>query len=325
MTFGDIVTRFFYEAVPAMAVTPALKFEAVSNAVFGTKQLRYGPLPPPEVQVAVRDVLRAGGKDVQFFLPWGVTKQVPGGKLDVLEFMALRQLACLRDTLAKFGVTAAFYFRIDDNADRWLLGDDRVPDIAEYTDTFTKLVKAVLPENSFTRPESRYASYELFQRTAADLTPVFYRVITGAADVGTLAEIGWKGGLPPEQLDYYYAAYRRFYPGQDHQHIAAKYFASALTRHKLNATTAPAGPRIDISFAKPVPGHPLAGSRVFYRTIPERFTHQHTAPWTGQGYMAVGEDGTCAPRFVDDAAAGRLVPHTVTVGEAKVYAPYLET
>ncbi len=325
MTYGDIVTRFFYEAVPAMAVSPAVKFEAVSSAVFGTKQLRYGPLPPAEVQVAVRDALRDGGKEVKFFLPWGVTKQTPGAKLDVLEFMALRQLACLRDTLSRYDVTACFFFRLDDNSDRWLLGEDRVPQIAEYVDTFTKLVQAVLPLDSYPRPESRFASYSKFSEVAGELTPIFYRVITGAADAGTLAEVGWKGGLPQAQLDYYYAAYRRFYPGQDHQYIAAKYFAAALTRHKLNATAAPSGARIDISFAKPVPGHPLAGSRVFYRTIPERFTHQHTAPWTGQGYMAVGEDGACAPRFVDDEVADRLVPHTVTVGEAKVYAPYLET
>ena len=324
MTYGDIVERFFFEAVPTMAVAPSVRFEALSAAVIGTKQLRYGPVPPPEVQVAVRDVIRESPDGLTFFVPWGVTKQQPGAKLDVLEFMALRQLRCVQDTVRGYGVGAAFYFRLDDNSDRWLLGEDRVPQIAEYADTLTKLVRAVLPELAFPRRESDFATYAEFHETASRMVPAFFKVITKAADPSTLAEFGWKGDLPQAQLDYYYAAYRRFYPGQDHQHIAAKYFAGALTRHKLRATTAPPGPKVEVSFSRPVPGHPLAGSRVYYRTVPERYTHQHAAPWGARGYMAVSEDGAAAPRYVEDDVAGRLTEHVVKVGEATVAAPYLE-
>ena len=327
MTYGDIVGRFFFEAVPTMAVSPTVRFEALSAAVIGTKQIRYGPLPPPEVQVAVRDVIRNSPDGLTFFVPWGVTKQQPDAPLDVLEFMALRQLRCVQDTLRAYGTGAAFYFRLDDNSDRWLLGDDRAKQIAVYSGTLEKLIRAVLPELAFPRRESQFATYDEFHETASRLTPAFYRVITKAADPATLAEHGWKGDLPQAQLDYYYAAYRRFYPGQDHQYIAAKYFAGALTRHKLNAATAPPGPRVEVSFSRPVPGHPLAGSRVYYRTLPERYTHHHTAPWGGRGYMAISDAGTAAPRYVehlDPGEAGRLVAHEVKVGEAVVAAPYLE-
>ena len=33
MTYGDIVGRFFFEAVPTMAVSPTVRFEALSAAV----------------------------------------------------------------------------------------------------------------------------------------------------------------------------------------------------------------------------------------------------------------------------------------------------
>ena len=58
MTYGDIVLRFFYEAVPTLPVPAEVKFEAISASVFGTKQRRMGPLAPPEVQVGVRDAIR---------------------------------------------------------------------------------------------------------------------------------------------------------------------------------------------------------------------------------------------------------------------------
>lgn len=323
MTYGDIVTKFFFEALPTMQVAPAVRFEAISAAVFGTKQLRYGPLPPPEVQVTVREALRRDGP-VLFFVPWGVAKQEPGAKLDVLEFMALRQLRCVRDTLARYGVESRFVFRLDDNSDRWNLGEDRGGDIDEYADDFRLLILEVLGTDGLARRESQLAGYADFRATAERLTPVFFKVITKAADPSALAEIGWKGGLPQEQLDYYYAAYRQFYPGQDHQYIAAKYFASALTRHKLGATAVPTGPHVAVSFFRPVPGHPLAGNRVYYRTLPERYTHQHKAPWGGRGYLEVSADGACAPKYVEKEVAGRLTDHAVQIGGVTVAAPYLE-
>lgn len=322
MTYGDIVSRFFYEAVPTLAVSPSVRFEAISAAVLGTKQLRYGPLPTPEVQTTIRAVLRDVAV-VDFFVPWGAVKQETTAKLDVLEFMALRQLACVRDALTRFGVASRFHFRLDDNSDRYLLGEDRVPQIAEYTLSFEKLVEAVLP-GAWVNRETKYATYEEFRSEAEKLTPAFYRVIKGLDDPSALAKVGWKGAIPQEQLDYYYAAYRVFYPGQDHAHIAAKYFAGALTRHRLKATTLPPGPHVSVSFSKPVPGHPLAGNRVFYRTLPERYTHHHKAPWGGRGFMAVTPDGLCGPRYVEAEAADRLTEHVVRVGDAEVAAPYLE-
>jgi hypothetical protein len=30
-----------------------------------------------------------------------------------------------------------------------------------------------------------------------------------------------------------------------------------------------------------------AGRRIYYRTIPEHYTHQHRAPWIGKGYVRI--------------------------------------
>ena len=95
----------------------------------------------------------------------------------------------------------------------------------------------------------------------------------------------------------------------------------------LTSPPAPAGPKVEVSFSRPVPGHPLAGSRVYYRTLPERYTHHHTAPWGGRGYLAVSDDGTAVPRYVEHLEPGqaeRLIEKVVTVGNALVSASYLE-
>ncbi len=328
MTYGDAVLQFFYETVPA--ATPAsaeVRFEAVSAEVFGTKQRRFGPMPAPEAQVAVRDVLRHNSGVVEFFTPWGASKQQERAGIDVLEFSALKQLLCLRESLRRYDVLGMFSFRLEDLTDRFLFGDARLKQIEDYCEDFAVLAQAVLP-GSRLLPESLFTTWEAFRDAGESYAPAFYKVLTGRAEVESLREIGWAGDLPAAQRDYYYAAYRKLYPEADHARVLARYFAATLARTKLKATGRPLEPHVTVCFNHPIPGHPGKDARVFYRTIPERHTHQHKSPWMATGYLEVTAEGKCSPRFADPEGAGRLTPHEVTLAAGlravQVAAPYVE-
>lgn len=323
MTYADVISRFFYESLPIVPVSDDVRFEAVAAEVFGTKQRRFGPMPSPEAQVAVRNVLRASPGRLTLVMPWGASKQSDGAKLDVLEFMAIKQLACLRCSLAKFGVETDFVFRMEDLGDRWLFGDARVPVVAEYVQTFSQ-VAAMLLYGASVRTESMYTRWDDFRALAESVVPAFYAVLTGRSPVASLADIGWAGTLPQAQRDYYYAAYAKLYPGQDHDRIMARYFAAALARVKLRATCAPDVPHVTVCFSHPIPGAPVNRPQVFYRTLPERCTHQHKAPWMASGHLEVGDDGTCCPKYTGETTAtDRLTEHNVKLFEATVTAPYV--
>lgn len=333
--YGDAVLRFFYEAVPTLPVPPEVKFEAISAAVFGSKQRRYGPMPVPEVQVGVRDILRDAidkrGGVLDVFAPWGASKQGDGDPLDVLEFMAMKQLACMREELARFGVRLVFHFRLEDLTDRWLFSDGPVAKIEARRDQITKYVgdfKAlagwVLPDAQI-RTEGDFVGWHEFRDTAERYTSMFYRVIRGAAGPETLEPIGWKGGIPQSQRDYYLQTYQHLYPGQDHEKILARYFAAAMARGKLGAVALPTDPFVFVTFAHPVPNDPVRKNRLYFRTLPERYTHQHFSPWLAKGYLRVTPDGQCSPRFVGaDKVEDRLTPYTARFADATVSAPYLE-
>lgn len=324
MTYGDIVARFFYEAVPTLPASPAVKFEAISAAVFGGKQRRYGPMPSPEAQVGIRDIIRRSNSYLTFLVPWASSKQKAGDKLDVLEFAALRQLACMRDELSRLGVRSHFVIRSDDHTDRWLFGDSRLADIGEYSLTLDALIRAVLPESQLVH-ESDIVTWAEFNETASNVLPMFYRVLSGLSPAHDLLKIGWKGTISQEQRDYYYAAYEVYYPGDDPVKHLSRYFASTLARVQTKANATPSGDHIQISFTKPVPGNPVVGNRLYFRTLPERYTHHHSVPWGTKGYMQVSPDGGCRPRYAShDKVEDKLVEHTVRLGDASIQAPYAE-
>lgn len=328
MTYGDVVMRFFYEQVPAFPVAPEVKFEAISAAVFGTKQRRMGPMPPPEVQVGVRDVIRhamfEGNGVLKVFAPWGASKQADGAPLDVLEFMALKQLACMREELARFGLKTEFSFRLENLTDMVLFGDGRVNQINRYVESFYALAKTVLPGAKVNK-ESFFVDWSDFKYRTDVLTTAFYRVLKDIDPPEKLDEYGWKGGIPKSQADYYLQTYRHLYPGEDHEMILAKYLAAALARKTMGATATPKDPFLFVTFAHAVPNDPVRNNRLYFRTLPEKYTHQHFAPWLTNGYLKVSSEGVCAPRYVSaDKMEGRLTEYTADLDGAKVFAPYSE-
>lgn len=298
-SYNDVIEKFLFQTFPAMTVKDNVRFEALSAEVFGSKQRRYGPMPSPEVQVSVREYIRSA-EHYDFLVPWGSSKQGDGDKLDILELMALRQLLCLKEGLARFGKTCTFWFRVEDLTDRFLFGDKRVQQIGEYRLAMSQLIPAVLGDSGKHQEESWFSDWETFAQLANRHLPVFYNYLRGDSCIESVERIGWKGTLPQEQLDYYYSAFKAFYPNSDPKHEAAKYFSATLARVKLKMTAAPEGNYLSISFAKPVPGSPMTGNRLYYRTIPERHTNLHKAPWMGKGYFEIDDGNSCIPRYMDN-------------------------
>lgn len=323
MTYESSIMRFFFEQCPRIVTLPEIRFEAVSAAVFGTKQRRFGPLPSPEVQVGVRDVLRQAdesGQPLEVFLPWASCKQGAGEQLDLLEFVALTQLADLRVTLAAYGVHTVFRFRLEDHTDRWLFGDDRCRQIDTYANRFERLAYAVLP-GARVVGESDMVTWDNFRTEAEAMTIAFRRVLDGVDDPAALEKYGWKGGLPEHQVKYYRGVYKALYPDGNHDEILARFFAAALTRNVLGATAVPKVPHLFVTFAHPVPNDPVRRNRLYYRTLPDRYTHCHKSPWLARGYFEMDDTGACTPRFVT-ADTPALTANTIEWAGVKIDAPY---
>ena len=314
-TYTELVENFLHKMAPVTTSDKA-QFEAVVAAVFGTKQRRFGPMPDPEVQVAIRQIINTGSSlvpygdnHIHFFIPWGSRKLGNESPLDTMEFMALQQLYCLQQELVQLGVSSHFTFRLEDTTDLWLFGSGEVYDPAnastkrqsvEYMANFRALANKILKGPNVTAiTESQLVTEAEFIAHASKVAPVFYKFLRGESTLDTLREIGWKGKMPQEQLEYYRnSVYGAYWPGQgrDSNWEMSKYFSATLSRVQLGATAVPAEKHIAIAFNHPVPGSPTGGSRVYYRSIPQRFTNLHRAPWNSKGYVEIHEDNSVVPK-----------------------------
>lgn len=295
--YEDLIQQFLYEQFPSTDVDPNVQFEAISAEVLGTKQRRFGPLPSPEVQVKLRDIIRATGDGpLTFFVAWG-SKQVEEDGVDILEFFALKQLSSLQSALARFGKASHFHFRLDDSTDTFLLGEKRAPGIRQYFKVIEDLaVNMLAPNTAHFHYEGHWKE---FKHMADSFRPVFAAYLADQENPSAftcLQRIGWKGAIPKEQQEYYYRSFKKRGYGNPVVELA-RYFSATLARVKLGVVGAPEGKHIQIAFNHPVPGHPMAGNRVYYRTIPENYTHFHETPWIGKGVVRINSDRSCCPRF----------------------------
>lgn len=321
-SYEEVVRRFIFQELPTVEVTEEIRFEAISSEIFGTKQRRNGPMPTPERQVDVRRVIREQ-EVIHFFIPWACRKLADGMNLDILEFCALKQLMCLQHTLQRMNKQVMFTFRLEDLTDSFLFKRDC--QIEKYRDTFCALAHFMLSRCSVVL-ESQMASWDAFCDRALNFTNEFYQYLSGECDVSRLAQIGWKGLIPQEQREYYYRCFKNLYPNDDPVLKLSQYFAATLARVQLNCQCLPYGVDefIQICFANPVPGSPIGGKRVYYRTIPERYTHQHRAPWNAKGYLVVNDStNDCCPKSLGCEEKIDLIEATVQIGEATVQADYV--
>lgn len=325
-SYKDLIETFMHRQVP-ISTNPAAKFEALVATVFGTKQRRFGPMPSPEIQVVVRDVIRASGDKLTFFLPWGSRKQADGQGLDVMEFMAMQQLYCLKHELLQQGIKSEYHFRLEDLTDGFLFYDHEgsQQQSLDYMVKFAALSKRVLGDVVL-HQESLSATTTEFSELTQKYALVFFDYIAGRKTAAALKEIGWTGTLPAEQQEYYLSAYRGYWPNKpltDLQWEMAKYFGATLARVKLGATGAPKEPHLLIAFTHPVPGNPVSKTRLHYRTIPQRFTNNHRSPWIGKGYFEIAEDNSVTPKSAGVNEKLQFEKNVIDLDGIKVEADYV--
>jgi hypothetical protein len=325
-TYEGLIEEFLYQQSP-FATTPQVRFEAISTAVFGSKQRRFGPMPPVEVQASVREILRKSGDHIQFFLPWGSRKQHEGEGLDVMEFMAIKQLACLQVDLQRIGVNSSFQFRIEDITDYWLFDFPYSPQVDQYASDLRKLIQGML-EGSNPILETDLVQYHQFHEEAKVNQSLFLDYLHGNDKdaFAKLTERGWRGEITPAQREYYFRQYTQYWPSYDRLQLnneLAKYFASSLARVQLNARALPQGEFVFITFGHPVPDNPNAPNRIFYRTIPERFTNNHRSPWLAKGYLAINERNQVVPKSAGYNEKLNFIEHSVNVNGVQVQADYV--
>lgn len=288
--------------------------EGVSAAIFATNRIRYGAMPPPESQVAIREVIRhyiERGEPIPFLSPWGSEK--PNGTgIDIAELCAIKTLMCLNARVSEFYKPGIFVnVRVEDVEAPHLFYDrmQQARDEAKlYTDGLVNLVSAL--GLSFIRitPNSTLVDEGTFNSLADSIVPAVERHLEDVSDMRKFRELhmeGWDKPVAQETVEFYMGGYQRLYPDRSvevHRHILARYLSGALARFKLGITGALKewnGKFLEVYFGKTPPG--LAASRyarrLHYRTVPSCFTEQHNAPWRSKGYLAIDNNGKATPKL----------------------------
>lgn len=338
-----ILDGFLVKEFPGTATKKESVFEALCSEIFGTKQTRYGPFPSPEIQVTIRSVVDhyfVQNKAIQFLVPWGCSKQGEF-ELDILELFALKSLHCLSKRIREiYPPGVEITLRLEDATDIALFGESYRPKIEKYRDSMKQLVESLDYSDIWVRTEcgdlmreTEFLDHvEMFKFLFEDYIRVsdIYGIEPAKDTIAffSLQRMGWTGDIPLEQRKYYRQTYRTFYPNLSEQEITklmATYFSCSLARNYLKGTGKPkSGKFIQINFSLPVPGLPetFSTNRMYYRTVPEKFTHKHKAPWIGRGYIKIEEGNCCKIKIADFNESIDLIPHTFSIGTVKVQAPY---
>ena len=336
--YSGLVTQFVASNFPRPSVhfSPELT-ELLTNEILGSKMTRFGPKPPVESQVAIRDVIRKYTKEglpIPFMVPWGSEK--PNGTgVDIAELSGLKTISCLSGAISRHYLAGAvFNIRVEDVSAPHLFYDRADQARAEaklYSDAFEAMPRVLdMPFIKIVR-ESSIVDEATFNAEADKLITAFSEVITdvlqwtlmskrGELSMQWLATQGWTGELQKVTIEHYLATYARMYPGENvenHIHRLARYFAASLTRKRLKLRgDDPAwdGSFIDLSFAGPVPGtEAVFGRRVNYRTIPSTITQNHLPPWRAKGYLKIGGDNEVNPALASFREEQEYNPNQVTL------------
>lgn len=256
----------------------------VVNEIIGTKRVRNGCRPTPEVEVSLRNVVRSAieeGRPVPILVPFGSSKQGPHG-CDLAEAMALLQLKHLEQKVQHFykpGIEIRI--RLEDATDEVLFDTMWVSSkTGPYCSAFTTLSGIILPRAKVIL-ESDMVDY--YNGDLERIQGIIHRALVDNDD-SMLEHIGWLNGFPTEQISYYRDVYKRYYPSLSEEAqlcLMARYFSCAVVR-KMQDGTGATRESIILYFGNPVPGLEQM-NRVFYKTNIDQ--HTHRAPWLGKGYI----------------------------------------
>ena len=315
--YAPVIRSFFHQQFPTWDLSNRDLLEALTSAFLATNNLRYGPIPSPEVLVGIRDEIRGAileQKSIPVLIPWGGRKADLRSGLDVAEVMAMRQIQDLQHRVTGFyapGIKANI--RLEDVNAYLLFESDGAAGriaVAQYVEGMKALIEVLGMSDFLTpRPESSMFTEHEYMRTARLIEEPLATYLTMTDNMAdealhktsmyeALKAEGWQGIIPTEQRIYYLKLYARLYPSAGHQENLARmarYFAGAWARHKLGGI---GGKGIQIAFTPPVPGAPdgLFSKRVYYRTLPASMARTHIPGWRARGYLKIS-DSSVTPKL----------------------------
>lgn len=300
--YCSVISKVFATEFPGQVKTSCSELvDIISAELLGTGQHRYGPIPSPEVQVSIRDVIRNSMKNsepIPILIPWGCAKFGPWG-VDVAEVMGVKQMLCLIKRVRQYYPPGLqMRMRLEDLTVYYLFGEDSgfTEKVEPYAHNLVNLITILQREGGnddiHVIPESRIMDRDEYMRKAEENAYALLRAMKAAPDArpNILKPIGWTGNLPDDQIDHYLHKYMTLYPGlpfEERRKKVAEYFAASLTRVQMKGVANfDWGEHLTMCF------HTYTGSgpqykRLFYRTMPIKFTKKHIPPWIGKGYIKV--------------------------------------
>ena len=329
--------------------------EILAEVLVGTKETRFGPIPPPEHLVVVRDVIRQSIDNsipIPILVPFGGIKGNKSSELDIAEVSAIKRLVSLDESIKRYyplGIQANI--RVEDLGALWLYGERERQHIIEYRDDFYKLT-AIVGEGHNINAVSEWTLMddgEYFQLSRSYSKFLEDYLVFSDRDETKLGKgdafewllhNGWKGEIPFEQREYYYNTYQKLDPGIPRGLAVrqlANYFGGSKARYDLHGTAAPQtkiGKHIQISYVQPIPGAPqtMFNNTLYYRTLPFSEARSHMPAWRSKGYLKIEPSGKATAKITnwhDKETLEQLVPSVVMLGDehlhVNVRADYLLT
>ncbi len=322
--YHKAITSYVHTAFPhSVKPSSSQLLDLLTDEIVGTNSIRLGPKPSPESLVAIRSIIKlkmAEGRPIAFSVPWGSEKPDSSG-IDIAELSALKTLGCLNERIKRhYSPGASFGIRFEDSSAAALFKDENDQVIAyqtarRYVVQFETLVDILELNSVQSLAESKLVSPATFVRAVEGFLPIFINYLdelclhelgqVSGSTIAALSDIGWSaGGIKAETAWYYLNQYNKLYPQQSfdqHIEMLARYFCSALVRHKLGLRSGAAewsGKFIDLAFCQSPPGvDDYLSKRVIYRTLPTCYTTQHLPAWRAKGYLLINSEDRACPKL----------------------------
>jgi hypothetical protein len=329
--------------------------EILAEILIGTKETRFGPIPPPEHLVVVRDVIRKSIEaniQIPILVPFGGIKGNKTAQLDIAEVSAIRRLQQLDESIKRYypiGIQANI--RVEDLGAVWLYGEHYEDTVLRYTSDLIRLTDIISGMGSNIQSVSEWnlmrSKTDYFNKSK-EYSEILFEYLASSDNrperlgKGTMFQVleghGWKGVIPQEQRDYYVNTYMKLEPGISRVMALKKladYFGGSKARYDMNGTAAPTtkiGSYIQISYVQPIPGAPtsMTNNTLYYRTLPLSEARSHMPAWRSKGYLKIAPDGKAVAKitnFHDAETINQLIPSKVRLGDdgsyVDVHADYL--
>lgn len=100
------IRQYFQKELPQIAIQDKNDLlEIIFSVLVGTKETRFGPIPPPEHSVIIRNVIRQAIESempIPILVPFGGIKADRSPDIDIAEFSAIRRLVNLNYCVTKY-------------------------------------------------------------------------------------------------------------------------------------------------------------------------------------------------------------------------------